>query len=137
MFTLELCNCPPDMDVGNVIKVSSANVQGLRNKLKCIDVMNYFLGDGTNILCLQDTHLLQDDEKYLKKKLNCDIILYGTKTSSRGVAVILNKNFEYKVKNITKDSDGNMLVIDLQLLEISVRIINIYGSNEDNPNFFC
>ena len=98
--------------------------------------MSYLWGDNTHILCLEDTHLLQDDEEYLKQKLNCEIILHGTKTSSRGVAVVLNNNFEYQVKNISKDNDGNMLVIDLQLLEISLRIVNIYGPNEDNPNFF-
>ena len=49
---------------------------------------------------------------------------------------LLIHSYEYNSKNISKDSDGNLLVIDLQLSEISLRIVNIYGPNEDNPNFF-
>ena len=33
---------------------------------------------------------------------------------------------------------GNILVIDIKIsTELTLRIINIYGPNKDNPEFFC
>ena len=52
------------MSIYNSIKVSSANVQGIRDKQKRIDVLTYLLRD-TNILCLQDTHLTETDANHL------------------------------------------------------------------------
>ena len=44
--------------------MSSANVQGIRDKRKRHDVLNYLLNDKNkiDILCLQDTHLTHSDE---------------------------------------------------------------------------
>ena len=52
MLTLALSSCHLDIESHNAIQVSSANVQRLRNKMKCLDVINYFLGENTHILCL-------------------------------------------------------------------------------------
>ena len=123
------------MTIGNILTVSSANTQGLRDNIKRLDVLNYFLIENINILCLQDTHLLPNDHKELEKQLYCEIILHGVNTAARGVAILLN-NFEYKIKNCNKDTDGNLLLIDLQMSDISLRIINVYAPNKDSPLFF-
>ena len=57
------------MHVQNSIKVLSANCQGLRNQEKKIDVLTYFKENKVNILCLQDTHLIENDIPELKKTM--------------------------------------------------------------------
>ena len=90
-----------------------------------------------NILCLQDTHLIKSDEHDILTTFpTCKCIIHGCKTNSRGVAIIIKNNFEYSIKNITTDSVGNLLLVDLQLPGFSLRIINIYAPNNDNPQFF-
>ena len=87
-----------DMELHNILKVSSANVQGIRDKLKRIDVLSYLLVD-SNILCLQDTHLTPTDVNSLMLQFpDHEILVSGSKTNSRGVAIFIKKNFEYKIK---------------------------------------
>ena len=77
------------MHVQNSIKVLSANCQDLRNQEKKIDVLTYFKENKVNILCLQDTHLIENYIPELKKLWDGEIYLSGSKTNSCGVAVFL------------------------------------------------
>ena len=122
--------------MGDKVKLLSANCRGLRNKIKRYDVINYMKSKRVNILCLQDTHLTSDDEADLKSIWEGEILLHGVNTNSRGVAILLNNTFEYKIKNIFRDSAGNMIMLDFQLSDISVKLINIYGPNADDTSFY-
>ena len=124
------------MQVRNNVKVLSANCQGLRNHEKRFDVLSYFKETKVNILCLQDTHLIETDIITLKKQWDGDIFLSGSKTNSRGVAILLNTNFEYKILETNIDKNGNFLNIVLQLSTFTINLITIYGPNTDNPGFF-
>ena len=124
------------MIVQNGIKMLSANCQGLRTLEKRQDVLNYFKQMGVNILCLQDTHLIQKDISDLKRLWNGEIFLSGNKTNSRGVAVLLNKNFEYEVISTKIDTDGNYINIRLKLDTLTLNLTTVYGPNTDDPEFF-
>ena len=58
------------------------------------------------------------------------------RSNSRGVAILFNNNFQYKVKNIKSDDNGNLLVLDIEIDDYCVTLINLYGSNNDVPNFY-
>ena len=83
--------------MGDKVKLSSANCRGLRNKIKRYDVINYMKSKKVHILCLQDTHLTSDDEADLKSIWEGEILLHEVNTNSRGVAILLNNTFEYKI----------------------------------------
>ena len=51
------------------IKVLSANCRGLRETSKRYDVLNYLEGKNADIICLQDTHLMESDAFDLKKTM--------------------------------------------------------------------
>ena len=77
------------MALHNILKVSSANVKGIRDKE--IDVLSYLLVD-SNILCLQDTYLTPADVNSLMLQFpDHEIVVSGSKTNSRGVAIFLTK----------------------------------------------
>ena len=78
----------------NYLKVLSANCQGLRDKSKRADVLDYFEQFKYNIICLQDTHLTKKDENNLRSMSGCECFVSGAKTNSRGVAILLKNNFE-------------------------------------------
>ena len=67
---------------------------------------------------------------------NCKCLINGVKTNSRGVAIFLYNNFEYKLIHSGSDTDGNLLYVDINIGSIPVRIINIYAPNVDTPTFF-
>lgn len=119
------------------IKVSSVNCRGIQTYKKRVDVLNYHKNLNTNILCLQDTHLTNSQERDIRSLWNNPCIIHGISTNSRGVAILFNSNFEFVVQNIETDELGNLLVADLKIAnEFTLRIINIYAPNSDDIAFF-
>ena len=68
-----------------------------------------------DLVFLQETHLVEDDIEELKKEWNINIYVSGTTTNSKGVAVLINNTFEYKVLNVSRDLDGRFLQITLDI----------------------
>ena len=124
------------MSIGEKIKLLSANCQGLQTKAKMYDVLNYYIDQKPNILCLQDTHLTSENTSIVKSIWKGECLLHGTKTNSRGVAILLGNNFEYKIHNIYRDSIGNLMVIDIKISDFEITLVNIYAPNQDSPEFF-
>ena len=108
---------------GNSIKVLSANCQGLRNIEKRRDVLSYFKDKNANIVCLQDTHLIEDDMMAVKDLWNNE-------------AILLNNNFEYEIQSCNKDKNGNYLNLLINLSSMTINLITLYGPNNDSPSFF-
>ena len=120
---------------GNSIKVLSANCQGLRNMEKRRDVLSYLKDKNANIVCLQDTHLIEDDMMAVTDLWNNEVYINGGKTNSRGVAILLNNNFEYEVLSCNKDENGNYLNLLIKLSAMTINLITLYGPNNDSPSF--
>ena len=118
------------------LRIISANCQGLRDINKRTDVLNYFADARPDILCLQDTHWLTEDKKLIKTLWEGECLINGSQTNARGVAILINKTFEYKILSVERDTVGNLISASLSLNEFTVKIINIYGPNKDSPDFF-
>ena len=119
------------------IVMSSANCRGLGDRKKRIDVLDYLKNTKSNIVCLQDTHWLTSEERNIRKIWDNPCYLNGIKSNARGVAILIKNNFEYSVQDKIIDQNGNMIVLDITLSnEFSIRLINIYAPNDDNPEFF-
>ena len=117
------------------IKLLSVNCQGLRGKQKRMEVLTYLKETKASIVCLQDTHLIEDDLNSVKQIWgNC--YLHGIKTNSRGIGILLNKDFEFDVLEVKKDKEGNMLSLLISIDTIKINLITMYGPNNDDPNFF-
>ena len=127
------------MTIGENITISSANTQGLglHSTRKATDVLSYYKERKIDIVCLQDTHWVNSDEPQIRKIWGGNCLLNGNKTNARGVAILFGNNFEYTVINVDRDTEGNRIIVDIKLSTCSVRLINIYGPNHDNPDFFA
>ena len=119
----------------NSVKVLSANCQGLRNSDKRVDVLNYLKETNASIVCLQDTHLLDADERSVKQIWN-DCYLHGKRTNARGVGILINNNFEYETTGCHKDSNGNYIQLYIKFSSMTINLINVYAPNHDDPHFF-
>ncbi len=62
-------------------------------------------------------------------------IASGT-SNSRGVAILMNNNFEYKILDTRIDPEGNYLAMKITMFQTDVSLITIYGPNTDKPEFF-
>ena len=96
------------------VEVSSVNVRGLKDTLKCKDVLHYFEKNcNSNIICLQDTHWIKDDFRKINSIWNNPLYLNGQKTNARGVAILFKSNFEFKVLEEYADTVGNLIQLDI------------------------
>jgi len=49
--------------------------------------------------------------------------------NSKGVAILFNNNFEFKILNETKDINGNYLVLDVIVEKERLTLVSLYGPN--------
>ena len=75
--------------------------------------------EGINVLCLQETHLLQNDLNTLKKYLECKLHHSGKAWNAGGILIVLNNNFEYKVHNKTINDEGRYIFLDIELPDVA------------------
>ena len=50
--------------------------------------------------------------------------------------ILLNNNFDQKVESIKTDPNGNYIILNMTLQGKKVTLVNTYGSNEGNPQFY-
>ncbi len=82
------------------------NVRGLASSLKRKEVFNWLMDKQYDIYCLQDV-------QRLGRKCYFSI---GT-SRSRGVAILFREQFTVTVHQMNVYSDGNLLVLDMEIEE--------------------
>ena len=120
----------------NNITVLSANCRGLQSMNKRLDVLSYLKELNINIACLQDTHWTQKDLSSIKEIWGGECFIHGTKTNTRGVAILFKNNFEYEVTFTENDSDGNYILLTIKTESSLFNLLTLYGPNSDTPIFF-
>ena len=120
--------------MGDSLRIVSANVRGIRQTLKRIDIWNKLKELNANIVLLQETHLMKKDLNDVRKEWNIEFILSDYNTNSRGVAILIQPNFEYKLTHIYSDKTGRYQIITMDIAnKFSITLTNIYGPNQDDP----
>ena len=120
----------------NTLKIMFMNCRGLQNSEKRLDVFNYLREKRYSMYLLQDVHLLEKDIKTIRAEWGYDIILNSISSQSRGVLILLNSLHEYDIKEIIVDDNGNFIVLNVKIDNRNFSIVNIYGPNQDKPNFY-
>ena len=121
---------------GDSLLIISANVRGVRQPLKRLDIWNKFREMKANIILLQETHLTLRDLNDVKKEWNIDYVLSDYNTNSRGVAILIQPNFEYNILATYCDKMGRCLIIKMEIYsKFTLTIVNIYGPNRDDPEW--
>ena len=115
---------------------ASMNCQGLGDMTKRRDVFHFLRLKKYSIYLLQDTHFNIKQEKYIESEWGYNCYFASFKSNSRGVAVLFNNNFDFKIKNVIKDPKGNFIIININTLEKDLAIVSLYGPNNDNPQFY-
>lgn len=122
--------------MGDDLKIFSQNCQGLANPQKRRGLFRHLRLKKYNIVCLQDVHIQDQMESYIKAEWGFNIYLSPGSNNSRGVLVLFNNNFEHKVERVKKDSKGNYIILDIIIQGKRITLVNLYGPNEDNPQFY-
>jgi len=116
--------------------LKSFNVKGLDDHSKRQDVFRWCKNKNPDILLIQETHSSKDKEALWNKDWESVIIYSHGESNARGVCVCFRKELKYEVKNVCKDKDGRILVLDLNIDNYNFTLANVYAPNKDIPEFF-
>lgn len=121
--------------LGSKLRICTWNVRGLHGTLKLRRVMSILIKERVDIALLQETHL--DDEAHLKLKHNWigQIFFSSFTTSSRGVAILINKNIPFNVVKSDKDRFGRYVYLNGVLYGEEVSLLNVYFPPNFSPEF--
>ena len=120
----------------NKISICSVNCQGLGNPSKRRDIFNYLRNKKHSVICLQDTHFTKSTENIIKAEWGFKAVFSSFSSQSRGVAILFNNNFEFNIVNSYTDARGNIIVLDIEVDKHRITLVNLYGPNSDDPNFY-
>ena len=118
------------------LKIASLNTQGLGDSFKRRDVFHYLRDKKFSIYFLQDTHFEKVNEKHIRAEWGYECFFASNNSRSRGVAILFNNNFDFKVKEVISDIQGNYIIVNLTTMERELTLVNIYGPNRDRPEFY-
>jgi hypothetical protein len=93
-----------------MFKIISVNCQGLGDIAKRKDVFNYFRSLGYYIYFWQDTHFTHDMENAVRN-VGVPMLFQLISTNSRGTAMLINNNFDFKPLAEKGDPDGNYFIL--------------------------
>ena len=118
------------------LTIASINCQGLNNSKKRRDVFHYLRNRKYSILFLQDTHFEEKMEPYILSEWGYQGYFSSYSSNARGVGILFNNNFEFKIKRIHKGRGGNSLIVQAEINKNDFLFVNVYGPNRDDPNFY-
>ena len=73
------------------LKILSYNCRGLNNKRKRFDLLTLFKEKHADIVCLQETHFIEDIEKDIYSEWGGKCYFSHGKSNSKGVAILFKK----------------------------------------------
>ena len=74
-------------------------------------------------------------EMYWRNEWGGDAFFANYNSRSRDVAISMNRKHNSKVTDVRKASDGQSIIVCIQILKVSYTLLNINAPNEDKPEF--
>ncbi len=118
------------------ISICSVNCRGLNDYAKRKDVLNFLRAKNYHIYFLQDSHFLKEKEPFIRSEWGSDVLFNSNNGQSRGVAIMFSNNIDYKIHDSFRDDMGNLLILSITMCEKKISLVNVYGPNADDPEFF-
>ena len=81
---------------------------------------------------MQETHFSQNIENKLIQDFKGNLYQSNGTSNSRGVAIWIKKNVEFKLIDEYKDNEGRLLLINVKISNAIYTIINMYAPNNMN-----
>uniref|UniRef100_A0A3Q3BAI7 Reverse transcriptase domain-containing protein n=1 Tax=Kryptolebias marmoratus TaxID=37003 RepID=A0A3Q3BAI7_KRYMA len=124
------------MSTESVVDVISWNVRGLRKLIKLKKVMNRLKQYHPKLVFIQETHLLTTEVARLRRRWPGQILSSSFSPHSRGVAILIHKSLPVCIKKTIIDPAGRFIIIQASLMNQNLILVNLYGPNIDDPDFY-
>ena len=121
------------MVIGTYILIINLNVNGLNAPTKRHRLAEWTQKQDPNICCLQKTHFRPRDRNTLKVRGWKMIFHADGKQKKAGVAILISDKIDFKIKTITRDKEGNYIMIKGSIHKKDKTIVNIHAPNIGTP----
>lgn len=121
---------------GGGITFVSWNVRGLGHVLKRAKVFSHLKSLAADIVFLQETHIRPAGAKLLRCSWVNQIFQSTFSSNSRGVAILIRKTIPFRHISTLCDPNGRYILVTGHINSFHVTLLNIYGPNFDDPDFF-
>lgn len=112
----------------------SWNINGLNSPQKRRKITHWLSKQKCSIICLQEVHIRNKDNKYLKQKvLGLEFSSLST-VKKRGVVMYIKK--EMDPRKIWQDTDGGVLAVEVKLEQKKFLLVGVYAPNGAKERFF-
>jgi exonuclease III len=124
-------NKQEDKGKGGAMSIHTYNVRGLRDNVKRSRMFNLFKNNLKGIIFLQETHAVPGDFEIWQKEWGSTIYMsYGT-SQSKGVAILMPKQFDYNIDSIKSDSNGRYISLQGIFNGHKLCLLNVYAPTAD------
>lgn len=89
-----------------------------------------------DIAFLQETHSTDENVKLWQSEWGSVIYASNATTISRGTLILIRRNMDCKIVRIEIDTEGRVLILELEINSAKLLFVNIYAPNQDCPQFF-
>ena len=123
------------MTLNSYLSIITLNVNGLNGTTKRHRVSEWIKKQDPSICCLQETHFRPEDTFRLKVR-GWRTIHHATGSQKRaGVAILIPDKLDFKLKAVTRDEEGNYIIITGSIHQEELTIINVYVPNTGAPKY--
>ena len=98
-----------------MVEITSMNCQGLGSFKKWKNVFQYLRKLNKNIYCLQDTHFTEKIENQIRNEWGYKSLFSSYTSNARGVCILFNNNFDFKLGRCKSDENGNYLLTEITI----------------------
>lgn len=112
------------------------NTRGLKNSVKRKAVFLFCKGQHAHCIFLQETHSADSDVKFWSQQWGDKILFSHGTNRSAGVAICFSR-CPGKILCNKADEDGHWVACALNLDNIVIILINVYGYNNDKKTEAC
>ena len=123
------------MAIGKDISIVTLNVNGLNAPTKRHRLAEWRQKQDPYICCLQETHFRPNDTYRLKVRVWKNIFHANGKQKKAGVAILISDKIDLKIKRITRDKEGQYIMIKGSIQEENITVVNIYAPNIEAPQY--
>lgn len=116
--------------------INTYNVRGLSDNNKRQHIFRYISENQNTISLLQETHSTPNTAKKWELEWEGQSYFSGQQSNKEGVAILIHKSFNGTVSNFTEIIPGRMISLNIAINNWEFTILNIYGPNTDNGEYF-
>lgn len=115
----------------NHLHLCTLNTKGLGDKNKRLRLYEWIKEQKVKIIFLQETHFDNKLIENIKQETKREIFSSNGTSTSRGVAILLDCELDYKMINTCKDNDGRLIMINIEIENIIYTLVNVYAPNKE------